>query len=58
MSDIDYAARIKRQAEERLHFGPNILTKPTVVDERTYTKGGITSGIEYNKIPYFNKACH
>jgi hypothetical protein len=53
ISDVEHAALAKRRAEERMQFDQSILTIPTAVDEVTYSKGGITSVIEYDKPSYF-----
>jgi hypothetical protein len=56
-SDSEHAAMVKVQAEEYNQLGQSIFTNPTAIDEMTYSKGGITSTIEYEIRSYFSKPC-
>jgi hypothetical protein len=57
MSDKNHAAKVKRQAVEQMHLDKSILTNPTAVNEVTYSKGGVTSAIEYDNPSYFGRSC-
>lgn len=52
LSAREYAAKVKREAEQRQQLGQNTFSNPTAVDENTYSKDGITSAIEYDN-PFY-----
>jgi hypothetical protein len=55
LSPKKYAAIVKRRAEQ-MQFDQSMLTNLTAVDEVTYSKGGVTSAIEYVKPLHFGRS--
>jgi hypothetical protein len=56
ITDEMRAALVKPQTEEQMQFDQSALINPTTVDEDTYSKGGITSAIEYDKPLHFGRS--